>query len=159
MVVHGFVLEDGQNAAKEEEKAFVQTADVTDPIKYAVNITVDSVQGEIKFESDLHVHVIGELVGPVCRPFVAEHANVVLGDGAELHQRVLQVQVHDLHLVDDLLAHLRVYRDVDEFGFLCNFTLIKICSGKPNLIPINDNEFASQPCLDLLFTFTYAREL
>ena len=75
---------------KEDGKSFFQTANVTKPVKEAVDISIDSVQTEIEFPCNLQVNIVYELVRSYHFIAIVKDSTIVLRQRTELIVSILQ---------------------------------------------------------------------
>ncbi len=59
-----------EHECKNEHQTFSKTTNIADPVKNAVDGSINPALIQVKFESYLHVNVIGELVRPDSRRLV-----------------------------------------------------------------------------------------
>ena len=112
-VLELIVIHESEEDGEEEEKALSQPADVTDPVKYAVHVTIYAIQVQMELICHLQVHTVRKLVWTDQLESIAENLTIIFSQCAELIVVVLEAQIGQLDLVDDLFAHLRIYWDPD----------------------------------------------
>jgi len=109
-VVELVELAEHEHKGETDADALVQTADVSYPIEQAVNVSIHTIESQVEFKCELCMHFVLELVGSRQLKPIRKDVHLILGNLAELDVGVLQVQVRQLHLVDDLFAYLGVNR-------------------------------------------------
>ena len=107
------VIRESEDYGEEYEETFPKSTNVTDPVKYAVNVTIYAIQVQIELICHLQVYAVGELVWTHQLHSIAENLTIIFSQRAELVVVVLEAQIGQLDLVDDLLAHLRIDWDPD----------------------------------------------
>ena len=112
-VLELIVIHESEEDGEEEEKTLSQPADVTNPVKYAINVTIYTIQVQIELICHLQVHTVRKLVWTDQLESIAENLTIIFSQCAELIVVVLEAQIGQLDLVDDLFAHLRIYWDPD----------------------------------------------
>ena len=95
--------------------------------------------------------VIRELIRPMLLMFQSENSRFIFCQSAELHILVLQLQICQLHLVNDFFADLRVDWNVLEARLICDLRCIVEASRRKSLhVGIDDDEFTLKPLCDVL---------
>lgn len=107
------VIHESEEDGEEEEETLSQSTDVTNPVKYAVNVTIYPIQVQIELICHLQMHTVRKLVWTDQLESIAENLTIIFSQCAELIVVILEAQVGQLDLVDDLLAHLRIDWDPD----------------------------------------------
>ena len=145
--------EQAEHDLEEQKDALGEAAQIPDQVQVAVHVPVDPVEGQIEFKYDGHVHQVSVLVWPANASLVAKNGFFILRDLTELVKLILQLQLRQLHLVDNLLSHLGVHRDIVQFGLAGHFILGSILARiKPHLVVVDDNELPAQPFIDFQMT-------
>ena len=102
--------------------------------------------------------MIGKLIRPNQLEAVTKYLELVLSQRAELKVCVLQIEVCQLHLVDDFFSDLRADWYPERVHFFLNFLVLTILSrAKSDIVESNKNEFAREPGLYLILAFARAR--
>ena len=50
---------------KDDTESFIKATHITNPVEYAVDVSIDSIQIQVEFISDLLLHIIRKLVWPI----------------------------------------------------------------------------------------------
>ena len=152
-----FKVGEAEQDGKQDDQAFAETTEITDPIKDAVNVSVYSVEGQVELKCDLHVDVVWELVRPTEQVCVSKYPPIVLGQLTELVIRILKSQVCQLHFVNDFFAQLGVHGNINKLLLLSDFLFHReFPSTETHLIHRDDYELASDPLYDLFIRFADA---
>jgi len=88
---------------------------------------------------------------------VREHCPIIFCQFTELVVGVLKSQISQLNLVDHLFSQLRIHRHVDELRLFGHFLFkVKLSSSETHLVHAYNDEFSSQPDIDLFFWLAHS---
>ena len=150
-VLHVKKLAKDEEELKEDVDPLIESTNITDPVKDAVDVAVHPVKSKIKLERNLQVHIVGELVRPHELVLVAVHILVILRQRAKLIVGVLQAQIGQLYFVDLFLTLLCVDGDPDSAHLFRNLRIVlEVSRAEPHRVVGDEDELALQPLQDLL---------
>ena len=84
------VIHEAEQHEKDDAESFIKATHVTDPVEYAVDVSIDPIQIQVEFISDLLLHIIRKLVRPILLQLIRKDASIVLRHMPELIVIVLQ---------------------------------------------------------------------
>ena len=87
------VIRESEDYGEEYEETFPKSTNVTDPVKYAVNVTIYAIQVQIELICHLQVHTVRKLVWTDQLESIAENLTIIFSQRAELIVVVLEAQI------------------------------------------------------------------
>ena len=104
------------------------------------------------------MHIVGKFVRSAQLEAVTKYLEFVLRQRAKLEVGVLQVQICQLHLVDDLFAHLRTDRYPDHVSFFLDFlVLLELSRAESDIVERDEDKLAHEPAPNLLLALALTR--
>ena len=83
-------MKEADDKSSRENQRFAQSADISEPVKYAVNLALQSLQVQVNFVHNAHVHSVWEFEGPwAFLGYAEDFCGIVLRDWSKLKYCIL----------------------------------------------------------------------
>ena len=86
-------VEESEEEGEDDKETLIESTDIADPVKNAVDISIDAMKVEIELISYLQVNWIWKLVRPNFLCFIGENSTIVLRQCTKLIVLILKLEI------------------------------------------------------------------
>ena len=72
------VIHASEQHEKDDAESFIKATHVTNPIEYAVDVSINPVKIQVEFISDLLLHIIRKFIRPILLQLIRKDASIIL---------------------------------------------------------------------------------